>query len=105
MNVDHDRLTKDGAVNFAELMRESRQEIEDAWDGALAEAELQETTPKLKVGFGIVVDIEEHEVEYFLTFAVRHKRSIKAALPDPNQTELPITDDPPGIKRKRARAK
>jgi len=105
MTIDHDRLTKDGAANFAILMHESREKIEEAWAGALAEAQLQETSPKLKVGFGIVIDTEEHKVEYFLTFAVRHKRSIEAELPNPAQPELPITDDPPGIKRKRASAK
>jgi hypothetical protein len=71
---------------------EHEDKILEAWYAAEEEAADNETKPKFKLGFGIVLDLDKNTMETVLTWAVRHKASSTCQIPDTNQPGLPLED-------------
>ena len=93
MNDKLELIAKQAQTTLGALMREGASEILDAWKSCVEEAELQESHPKLRLGFTITANIDKNKVSYDLTFGVRRKLSAEGSIGDPNQQDLPIEDD------------
>ena len=75
----------------SEIMAERSGDILKAWHENMQEAtDNEDNLPPLKLAIAATVDLEKSRIETSVTFTTRYKTSIAAALPDPNQPELPI---------------
>jgi len=86
-------IAEQAAIQLRNLVAEAHADILAAWDGCIAEAQAQETKPKLKLSYAITLDLDKNEADYGLTFGVRHKLTITAPIPNPDQTTLPLDTD------------
>lgn len=75
---------------IAELGASQLQLFIQTGDAVVEEAQIQDTAPKLKIGFSIGLDLDKDSMETALTFGVRHKLSAACSIPDPNQAKLPL---------------
>lgn len=106
MNIPIGKVADEASDVLGKMLRQRAPEIGETWEEIEEEAAGHNKNPCLKMGFSISVDPVEGEVTYELNYSLRRKTTVRRPLPDPDQAELPITtDDPPGVKRKRARAK
>jgi len=78
------------ATNLVNLISDAHVDILAAWDGCIAEAQAQETKPKLKLSYAITLDLDKNCADYDLSFGVRHKLSLTSPIPDPAQATLPL---------------
>ena len=83
-------IAEQAAVQLRNLIAEAHADILAAWDGCIAEAQAQETKPKLKLSYAITLDLDKSSVGYDLAFGVRHKLSVTAPIHDPSQGTLPL---------------
>jgi|PlaIllAssembly_1097288.scaffolds.fasta_scaffold85189_2 hypothetical protein len=83
-------IAEQAAIQLRNLVAEAHADILAAWDGCIAEAEAQETKPKLKLAFSITLDLDGGKACYDLSFGIRHKLTITAPIPDPSQATLPL---------------
>jgi hypothetical protein len=104
MNIDFSKIADDSSLQLQTLMKEAVQALDQAWEQLREEVEESDTSCVMRVGFSIAIDPSEKHIGYRLSFATRRRFESTIPLPDPAQPELEITADPPGIKRKRARA-
>lgn len=81
----------------SELLHERSDDLLDAWDSNIAEAQAEsEATgkeaafPPLKIGIGITVDLEKNLISSGIRFVATYKSEVSTPLPDPNQPELPM---------------
>lgn len=71
-------------------MREAADDILQAWDVAVEEAQANDKDPILAVGFTLKLDLGSNRLETALGFSVRRKFECSAEIPDPNQPDLPM---------------
>jgi hypothetical protein len=83
------QITLHAPTKFRELLAEAERRLLASWEAAVEEAAIHEAKPKLKVSLSAVVDLNEDEIEYAITFGGRHKLSVTESLEDPRQLELP----------------
>lgn len=72
------------------MILEAESEIDSAAVACAEEAQAQETEAKLGLTFTAKWSLDKAQVEYALSFGVRHKLTAKAVLEDPNQVALPL---------------
>jgi hypothetical protein len=75
---------------FQASMREAANDILQAWDVAVEEAQANDKNPILAVGFTLKLDLGSNRLETALGFSVRRKFECSAEIPDPNQPDLPL---------------
>jgi hypothetical protein len=88
MNLQLEQIAEKGAENLKTLLHESADKIREAWESALAEAELQETAPRFRLNYQILISPDESKVEYQVSFSIRYKVSVEDELPDPSQPQF-----------------
>jgi hypothetical protein len=107
MKPDFKQVADDSSEQLKKLMRDGIEALNENWEQLREEVEESDTSCVMRVSFTIAIDPSEKQIGYRLSFATRRRFESTIPLADLDQPELPIkvTDDPPGIKRKRARAK
>ena len=70
------------------LITEAADDIEKALIAAAESANENDTEAKLGVGFRIVINLDKSQVDYDLSWNVKHKLTASMKLDDPNQTKL-----------------
>ncbi len=76
-----------------ELLHERKDDILQAWHENIEEAMSNEKKfPPLRISLSAIVDLENAVIETTSRFSAVYTSSLKAALPDPNQLQLPIED-------------
>ena len=97
------QLTGEAGNHLIRLMMEGKEKLDLAMEAVTDEAADQETTPVLKIGFSIAMDLDTRKAEFTLAFGVRHKLTSEVEIEDPDQGELAIDGDAAKPKRKRAK--
>ena len=106
MKPDFKKVADDAAKVLRQLMGEGVEALDQAWEQLREEVTESDTSCVMRVGFTIAIDPSEQKVGCRLAFATRRRFESTIPFADMDQPELPITtEDPPGVKRKRARAK
>lgn len=78
-------------VQVKKGLHERSDDILEAWHENIDEAHANEKKfPPLKLSMAATVDIECSKIETTIGFNVTYKTTLSAALPDPNQPELPM---------------
>ena len=68
---------------------ERSEDILKAWQETILESQDEEGTfPKLKLGFGVTVDLEAGKIETKIRFTCAYKSIISDDIPDPNKLEM-----------------
>lgn len=93
MNPKLEAIGAKAAELLQHSMREAGEEILQAWDVAVEEAQASDKDPVLSVGFTMRLDLGSNQLTTSLGFSVRRKYECSAEIPDPHQSELPI-DEP-----------
>lgn len=92
-NINNDRMAafiETICHQVGEGLHERSDDILKAWHESINEAQDNEDKfPKLKVGMSATVDLESAKIETTIRFTTTYQTTISAALPDPNQAELP----------------
>ena len=92
MNQKLQEISNKAAADLQAFISESEQKLLEAWAQCEQEAQENETKPKFKFGFSVVLDLDANKMETALTFGVRHKLSRDQQIPDPDQPPLPLDD-------------
>jgi hypothetical protein len=89
-NAKLEAIGAKAAELFQASMREAANDILQAWDVAVEEAQANDKDPILAVGFTLKLDLGSNRLETALGFSVRRKFECSAEIPDPNQPDLPM---------------
>ena len=89
MNPKLEAIAACAADNLKAAVADGEKDILDAWAQAEAEALLQETTPKFKLGFTITLDLDKDQMTTDLAWSIKHKLTITRAMPEPDQLRIP----------------
>lgn len=81
-------IAKKAAADLSAFIAESEDKLLEAWHQCEQDAQENETKPKFKFTFNVVLDIEANKMETALTFGVRHKLSRDQEIPNPDQAVL-----------------
>lgn len=92
-NPKLEAIAHDAGKNLKHLISENTVEILAAWAKCEEEGLLNETSPKLRLGFAIIMDLDADKVTHRLSWSVTTVREIEGQIPDPNQLELPMADE------------
>lgn len=90
MNDKLKAISDKAATDLADLIKDGEEKILEAWSQCEEEAQSNETAPKFKLGLAITLDLDKDTMETALSFGVKHKLSVSAAIPDPNQSVMEI---------------
>lgn len=93
MNAKLNAIAASAADDLKAFVIEAEDKILEAWAAAEEEAQAEETTPKLRLGFSITLNLDRGNMETKLSFGVKHTLSAASEIPDPNQASLPIGDN------------
>ncbi len=88
MNQKLNAIAVVAAADLQAFVKEAEDKITEAWNACVEEAQGQETKPKLKLSFGITLDLDADKMETALTFGVKYKLSADKQIPDPDQMKL-----------------
>lgn len=88
MNEKLKAIIDQAADNLKAYAKEHEENILKAWHSVEDEAQANEETPKFKLGFGIVLDLDKDTMECALTWSVRFKASSVQSIPNPDQPDL-----------------
>ncbi len=88
MNTKLESIGKAASEDLLAFIREAEEKILQAWSACAEEAQDQETKPKFRLGFTITLDLDEDKMETALSWAIKHKVSRDAKIPDPDQIDL-----------------
>jgi uncharacterized OsmC-like protein len=89
-NTKLEAIANLAAGNLKQLISEAEDDINKAWAETAEEAQLQETKPKLRIGFTITLDIDADRMETALAWSTKRKLVATCPIPDPNQPELEV---------------
>lgn len=92
MNKKLHAIAAKAADNLQAYVAEHEDKILEAWNAAEQEAQDNESKPKFKLGFSIVLDLENDAMETALSWSVRFKASSVVPIPDmdADQSKLPL---------------
>jgi len=93
MNEKLNAIANKAAQDFLALVKESEDNILEAWNAAEADAQENETTPKFALGFSVTLDLNANQMDSKLAFGIKRKLTITGEIPDPNQETLPLGAD------------
>ncbi len=89
-NVKLAAIADKAATDLKAFMSEAEPKLLEAWDSAVAEAQDQDTKPVFRLGFTVALDLDKDTMSTTLAFGVRHKLSVDAQIPDPDQVKLDL---------------
>jgi len=89
MNAKLQAIAACAAENLTAAIRDGEKDILAAIDQQTAEAQVQETAAKFRLGFTITMDWDGDSMTTDLTWSVKHKLTIVRAMPEPDQLPLP----------------
>lgn len=98
MNSKLAAIGEQAALDLQAFIKEGEKKILEAWAEAEQQAELEETHPKLKLGFAITLDLDKDHMETALSFGVKYKLSKDYEIPDQDQVKLPLDAEEPTVR-------
>lgn len=90
MNAQLQAIAKDSSEVFVRLVEEAEAEILKAIEDVTKASGEDDTEAKFRLGFTVTYNLDKSRLSHRLSFSVLHKREAETAVPDPNQTSLPI---------------
>ncbi len=85
MNPKLEAIAQKASADLLALIKDGEAKILEAWAAAEEEAQDNEAKPRFKLGLGITLDLEADTMETALTFGIKHKLSVNAVMPNPDQ--------------------
>ena len=98
MNPLLENISEQAAEDLRNLIKEGADDILTAIHKMQEESQLQETKPKFNLGFKIVLDFDAATYNCDLSWSLKQSLSTSHQIDDPNQSKLPIEDDPPRVR-------
>mgnify|MGYP000025145171 CR=1 FL=1 len=86
-------IANKAAADFLQLVKDSEDNLLDAWAAAESDASDNDTTAKFRFGISVTLDLGGNTMDTALSFGVKRKASIVGEIPDPNQIPLALPSE------------